>query len=36
MNTECPGYEILDVTLQRGKEIHKFTFISEETSQACQ
>ena len=30
MNRECSGCDVPDVTLQRGKENDKFTFISEE------
>ena len=30
MKRECSGREVSDVTIQRGKENHKFTFISEE------
>ena len=30
MNRECSGRDILDVTLQRGKENDKFTFVSKE------
>ena len=30
MKRDCSGRDIPNVTLQRGKESHKFTFISEE------
>ena len=30
MKRECSGHDVLDVPIQKGKENHKFTFISEE------